>query len=325
MKNLLQEAIIDAKAVKDTAIANAKLALEESLTPFLREKFSAKLEEMDSEVEETELDLESLVNETNKKKDDDKKADKKAEDEAEISLEDMTEEDLTSFIEDVIKDMVDAGELEAGEETEIDAEMDADAEVNDADAEMDDIAGAEMDADAEAAEAEGAEIAKENNSEEEIDISELFNDISEDETEEVDVNLDELFTEAETEVKKETELEEALATINELRTSLQETNLFNIKLLYTNKIFKAKNLTEAQKLKVLGSFDKATSKKEASFIYETLMDSLKTKTPIVNESIKGMASKIIAGPINNNTKKTTIIESNQAFARMQELAFGGNK
>jgi len=58
MKNLLQEAIIDAKAVKDTAIANAKLALEESLTPFLREKFSAKLDEMDAETaEETELDL----------------------------------------------------------------------------------------------------------------------------------------------------------------------------------------------------------------------------------------------------------------------------
>jgi len=234
----------------------------------------------------------------------------------------MTEEDLTSFIEDVIKDMVDSGELEAGEESAAD-EADAEAEVNDAEAEMDNLAGAEIEADAEAAEAEGAEIAKENNSEEEIDINELFNDINEDE--EVDVNLDEIFTEANTEMSKEKELEEALATINELRTSLQETNLFNIKLLYTNKIFKAKNLTEAQKLKVLGSFDKATSKKEASFIYETLMDSLKTKTPIVNESIKGIASKIIAGPINNNTKKTTIIESNQAFARMQELAFGGNK
>lgn len=320
MKNLLQEAIIDAKAVKDTAIANAKLALEESLTPFLREKFSAKLDEMDAETaEETELDLESLVNdELDETKKDDEKKDAK-DDEEEISLEDMTEEDLTSFIEDVIKDMVDSGELEAGEESAADAE----AEVNDAEAEMDNLAGAEIEADAEAAEAEGAEIAKENNSEEEIDINELFKDINEDE--EVDVNLDEIFTEAETEVKKETELEEALATINELRTSLQETNLFNIKLLYTNKIFKAKNLTEAQKLKVLGSFDKATSKKEASFIYETLMDSLKTKTPIVNESIKGMASKIIAGPINNNTKKTTIIESNQAFARMQELAFGGNK
>ena len=48
-KDLLTEAIADAKAVKETAIANAKLALEEAFTPFLKDQLSAKLQEMDKE------------------------------------------------------------------------------------------------------------------------------------------------------------------------------------------------------------------------------------------------------------------------------------
>ena len=53
--DLLKEAIADAKAVKETAIANAKAALEEAFTPHLKSMLSAKLEEMDKEdVEEIE-------------------------------------------------------------------------------------------------------------------------------------------------------------------------------------------------------------------------------------------------------------------------------
>ena len=48
-RDLLKEAIADAKAVKETAIANAKAALEETFVPFLREKLALKLEEMDNE------------------------------------------------------------------------------------------------------------------------------------------------------------------------------------------------------------------------------------------------------------------------------------
>ena len=48
-QDLLKEAIADAKAVKEVAIANAKLALEEAFTPHLKSMLSAKLEEMDKE------------------------------------------------------------------------------------------------------------------------------------------------------------------------------------------------------------------------------------------------------------------------------------
>ena len=48
-REFLKEAIADAKAVKETAIANAKAALEESFTPHLKTILSAKLEEMEKE------------------------------------------------------------------------------------------------------------------------------------------------------------------------------------------------------------------------------------------------------------------------------------
>ena len=48
-RDLLKEAIADAKTVKETAIANAKSALEEAFSPYLKEKLAAKLSEMDNE------------------------------------------------------------------------------------------------------------------------------------------------------------------------------------------------------------------------------------------------------------------------------------
>jgi hypothetical protein len=52
MSDLLKEAIADAKAVRETALANAKMALEEAFTPHLKSMLSAKLSEEDEDVYE---------------------------------------------------------------------------------------------------------------------------------------------------------------------------------------------------------------------------------------------------------------------------------
>jgi len=329
-RDLLKEAIADAKTVKETAIANAKAALEESFGPFLREKLAAKLEEIEvaedlsltemekeeayeaeekkpmeemgyeKEVEE-EISLDELLAEISKEEelDETKKEEKLDEakeaegEEEEMSIEDMTEEDLKSFIEGVIKDMVAAGELEAaegGEGEEMEMEM-----------------GAEE------------EMPEEGESEEEVNIDELLAELDETKSEE----MEEAKKEEVEEVKKEEEMEEAkkmkadldeaYAAIETLRSELQEINLLNAKLLYTNKIFRNKSLTESQKVKVLAAFDKAKNKQEAQLIYETLLGSVATtaKSPI-KESL-GAASKALG------SVAKPIIE-NDAFARMRELA-----
>ena len=52
MSDLLKEAIADAKAVRETALQNAKMALEEAFTPRLKSMLSAKLKEDEMDDEE---------------------------------------------------------------------------------------------------------------------------------------------------------------------------------------------------------------------------------------------------------------------------------
>ena len=113
------------------------------------------------------------------------------------------------------------------------------------------------------------------------------------------------------------DLNEALEANEVLTKELNEVNLLNAKLLYTNRIFKSKNLTESQKVKVLSTFDKASNVNEVELIYETLNDTtFKSNKKSINENL-GSASRTIG------TTKTTkpIIEINDAYKRMQELAF----
>lgn len=363
-RDILKEAIADAKSIKEAAIANAKVALEEAFTPYLKEKLAAKLaeidamdeemdeakamdekmdmdemydmdetkemdeemeaeikaekesfsEEMDEEMDEAkksmdEMDLDELLreledmDETMDEVINDPKGpgahgnvaptaqndtdlneakegeEEESEEDVEIDIENMSEEDLKSFIESVIADMVEAGELEAGHEG------------------MEDEEGAE----------------EEESEEEEVSIDELMDEMNKSK------DMDEAKMKEMDEMKKD--LDEALKTIEAISAELNEVNLLNSKLLYLNKVFKAKNLTESQKVKVLAAFDKATSKKEAKLVYETVMESLNntntTKRP-VTESVRGMASKVISGAANST--KQPIIEVNAAFERMQKLA-----
>jgi hypothetical protein len=112
-------------------------------------------------------------------------------------------------------------------------------------------------------------------------------------------------------------LEEAYSAIEVLKSELNEVNILNAKLLYSNKIFKSKNLNESQKLKVLSSFDKAKNVGEVKLVFETLNEGLKKKT--TSNSIKenlGSASKGTSTP----KVKKPIVESSDVYLRMQKLA-----
>jgi hypothetical protein len=113
----------------------------------------------------------------------------------------------------------------------------------------------------------------------------------------------------------EKELDEAYSTIKALKNELNEINLLNAKLLYSNKIFKSKNLNESQKVKVLSSFDKATTVGEVKMVFETLNEGIKVNKNTIKENL-GRASKSTVTP----TAKKPIVESNDAFLRMQKLA-----
>ena len=68
MDDLLKEAIADAKAVRETALENAKIALEEAFTPRLQSMLSKKIQ---SEIEEDEMEDDEDMEERGDMMDDD--------------------------------------------------------------------------------------------------------------------------------------------------------------------------------------------------------------------------------------------------------------
>ena len=344
-RELLKEAIADAKAVKEAAIANAKAALEEAFTPHLRELLASKLESLDEsedtyeammrrkmeeEMNDTEgmngkeksleeLDLEEILAElegsleegdektmNEAKKEDDSEEESEEEEKEEKSekkgdddlVGDMTEEDLKALIMSVFDEMG----VEAGPGGEGDM----------ADLESDVMAGEEADM--------GGEETPEEL--EEIDLAELMEEIMLDEAKKRgkkdDGEKEEKKKDKEEKEMMKEELEEAYSTIKTLRSELNEVNLLNAKLLYTNKIFKAKNLTESQKVKVLSTFDRATTVKEVKLVFESLNTTISTSNNTTKAPIKesmGFASKA-SGVV----KQNQTIETDAVIARMKKLA-----
>jgi hypothetical protein len=374
-REMLKEAIAEAKTIKETAIASAKAALEEAFTPQLTAMFAERLNEMDEEegVEENyssddqDLSLEEILAELEATNEDDSEMEEEGMYEnldEDLMLEDMSDEDIEELVTSVIDDMIASGKLMAGEESEED-EMEMD--MDDIDMDMEDgeeeIENDEIEIDELLAEILGEEEEK---VEEGIlsKITSFFGSVlgdferenkdlvskfqksaktAEDKKELIDAltawgrknQIEGPYIQAARTAASEKyglglkggstttsmgtfeEAKEMEETINELKNELNEVNLLNAKLLYTNKIFKAKNLTESEKIKVLNTFDKAETVKEVKLVFETLTESFKTtnKKTAIKESL-GSASRSIAPA----TPKQPIIEVNDAFARMQRLA-----
>ena len=321
-KDLFKQAIAEAKSVREAAIANAKEALEESLTPHLKDMLAAKLQEMeDSSVEEetvNEMEDEEVgegsysEEETMEEAEHDaEEAADEAEEEEEVASEDepANDEDLSDLsvedFKDLIRDII-AQEMGGGAEdmgAEVGADLDAGAELEEP-GEGDPMAGEEGD--------------------EEIDLDELLAEldaISETEHgEEVEEGkkeedaMEEIATVNE-EAKKD--LKNALDTIETLRSELNEVNLLNSKLLYVNKIFKANNLNEAQKVNIIAAFDKAETVKEVKLVFETVNENVVTKKETTIKEHKGSASKATG---TTASKPEVISEVSSAVQRMQKLA-----
>ena len=116
------------------------------------------------------------------------------------------------------------------------------------------------------------------------------------------------------EAKKQ--LAEANKTIKALSEKMNEINLLNAKLLYMNKIFKTKALSESEKMKVVNAFDRTNSVKEVKNTYKTLSESFSSKKSHIKESM-GFASKP-AGV----APKNTIVDTDPIATRWQQLVFG---
>ena len=324
-RDLLADAIADAKAVKEVAIANAKAALEEAFTPHLKNMLAQKInemEDMDEEMDLAEVDKEKqkevkMKKEGYGKKEMDEAYDDSMEEElnldeilAELELEEGEDIEEAKDEMDEAEDMDEAEEeVEVETEEEINLEDMSEEELKDMieDVIEDMVASGELEA--------GGDPVEMTDEEEEEGGEEIEMDVEAEE----EIELEEEKVDEEKE-KMEEELAEAKEVINQLRSDLNEVNLLNSKLLYTNKIFRGKNLTENQKIKVLKAFDKAETVKGAKTIFETLNENLVAKSTKSNirESL-GMASKP-AGVAPKRPLNENVIQEDAMVSRFKKLA-----
>ena len=377
MDDLLKDAIADPNAVRETALENAKIALEEAFTPRLQSMLSKKIQsemehEDEDDVEERAHEDEDEVEERGEMRrsgdelDDDEPSEAMHDDEEDDVDEGEHEEDEvdeSQVIEidgvkyaPVVSEEEDEDEVEEGEERGDDDEVDEDLDLDeilkeleeeeDNEDEIDEIEEGEHedddkeDVDEEVDQSSGIgssdnkkgsadkssgigskgkakhesvevnEEDKEDEVDEDIDLEEIVKALSEEEDEEKEVE----------EVSKlQSELDEHRNVVKYLRSKLNEVNLLNAKLLFTNKLFRSYGLNNDQKMKVVETFDRAHNLREVKLVYSTLAESFgskQTKTEI--KESKGSASKAVAST--KSEKQEVIAEGHEMRDRFKKLA-----
>ena len=375
MDDILKEAIADAKALRATALENAKIALEEAFTPRLKNMLSQKIQsevEGEDEVEERMYDEDEVedghedVSETEHEEDVAERMHDEDEDEVEEAehMEDEAEhmededehmetetedemsdegehmEDEAEHMEDEDEHMEDEGEhMEDEDEDELDLEsvikeleeeLDTSA-VGDSENKEPSDSASDSSAIGQGPEAEGSDkdSGKENSDDEDVKEKVMEAEESEMSDEDEEIDLDEVIKALSEEEAMEDEdeddsvdemkttLKEYKDTIGFLREKLNEVNLLNAKLLFTNKLFRGFGLNNNQKLSVVEQFDRTKNLREIKLVYTTLAESFKGNgNKRVNES-KGQASKPVASTA---PKKEVLSEGAEMKNRFRKLA-----
>jgi len=312
MNDLLKEAIADAKAVRETALANAKIALEEAFTPRLQSMLSAKL----SEEEEMEMEEEEDV----------------AAAAPAPAPEPAPEEEPVAEEEDMEMEEAEDMEIEEGEYAEEPVEEEEDLELEAIIKELEDeleenlddsgIGSGDNKVDTGASKTEDpgeGDLTEEEELEEEdgedVSLDEIIRALREEEGEDtVEEGEEEEVTESE---EKEAELEEAYNVIRFLKSKINEVNLLNAKLLFSNKLFRNYSLNESQKMKVIENFDRAGNLREVKLIYSTLAEGFS-----LNKSKRQIKESYASKPAGRSTapRKQVLNEGNDLAARWKKLA-----
>jgi hypothetical protein len=389
---LLKEAIADAKAVKETALANAKIALEEAFTPRLQSILSQKMraeaemeddatEKVDEELDSTNIgsstsnpsldahtefeggSTKTTSGEPGAQVDDYKKVadineedefgmemgDEESDKDAEIAelkarlaeLEGEDSEEENPFAQDAMEGedemgMDDMGmdSMEMGSEEESEDDMDLEAIIRELEAQLGDEEGSEEEYPAEdpaMAEnlADGSEAGTDKGEDPKVVVT---NEEEEKEDEKV-IDLEEILREmqddmsgeeAEDDSEAKAELEEAYKTIKSLQRTINEVNLLNAKLLFANKLFRAHNMTNEQKVKVIETLDRTKSVREVKLVFSTLAENFKytSSTSKANKKsiTEGIASKAVKSTAPKAAAKQVIAESADFANRFKKLA-----
>lgn len=389
MGELLKEAIADAKAIRETALANARLALEEAFTPKLQSMLDAKIRnevegdegaEDDIEISDEEIPVEEPAPEAPVEEPavpaeaPPVEAPVEAPPVEEPAPEETPGEedlDLEAIIKELEDEAAEGEELELGAEDEVEVEgkiakdgpnlkkitpaapelagntVKPGVEVSkttpiteESVEEWDEhkpkhavSPGSVEEAEVNPKASAGIQYNEAKEDEEEVNIDEILRELAEEDDEE---SIDEAKKKEEEEdleealKKTKEDLEEHKKVVTFLRAKLNEVNLLNAKLLFTNKLFRAHTLNNSQKMKVIENFDRAKSLREVKLVYATIAESLsetglkKSTSTKVQKITEGLASKATAKTVIKEVKEVEDhsgdLVSPESAERLKKLA-----
>ena len=356
MSDLLKEAIADAKAVRETALANAKMALEEAFTPHLKSMLSAKLAEdeieedddvfegeHEDEEDEDEQPEEGMYGSPRREDDDDEEDPEEGmhdsprreddDDEEEVDESEIVEIDGVKYAP-IVSEEEHEDEEEEGDDDEADIDesedLDLEAVIKELEEELEESKEDEEDSVNEEEITEGPDD-EEEKVDEEIDLNEEDEEDLEEQSSSSGIGKGTGVKQPsasdeedpgkgkvhESVESMQNELNEYKEAVSFLRDKLHEVNILNAKLLYTNKLFKEYALSNDQKLKIVETFDRAQTTREIKLVYSTLAESFTGEKNVKKDVVKEFASKKSGG----TAPKTKIItEENQVAERFRKLA-----
>jgi hypothetical protein len=340
--NLLKEAIAEADAIKKMAIENAKSSLNEAFDSKIKSMMAARLEE-----EADDLDLEEEYEEGYGDKDEAKHSEEEGmEDNSEMEEEYSKDEEADeAFNLDAILAELEAGEpgegdevmeeksdeeeeempkkkkeeepAEEEEEEEPKEDMDEEIDIAALLAEMEDGEEDEMKKD----EMEEGKMEDEEDKDEVASLEEEMMSLLEKMKEKKKAKLDK--EEKMKEKPESEELQEIKRQAAELTQKVNETNLINAKLLYLNKILRKYNLSEQQKIKVIGAFDKAQTVNESKIVHESLDQAFSVKNDNIKSGLKesiGFASSAAGTSTKRVINEGVVGDVDKQVSRWQKLA-----
>ena len=303
MNDLLKSAIADAKAIKETAMQNAKATLEESILS----KVSPLLESTDEEEEKDEKEVDEKFDPSQFKK--------KSSDSSKSQMQEADNPDEEEDMEEAYNEKEEKKDDDSASLEEILKELELELQssnIGAGDNKMDNY-----DSDTEDPQGPKYFSRKDVMSALESMFSEAIGDKEGDDEEEEGEKKD---------MKQmENELKEAYEVVNQLKGMLQEVNLLNSKLLYTSKLFRNYALSENQKKDILENFEHVVTIREAKLLYSTYAKVHEGVDANKGKKSKSITESFASKPTNSTapsaaTKSNIVNESNNLRARLQELA-----
>jgi len=291
---LLNEAVADAKAIRETAVQTAIARLTETFEPTVRELITTKLSEEEDEMED-EMEMEPEAPDTDVM-DMEPEAPAQEAPEAPAPEAPAAEDPELVELEELLREL-EAEEEEEEEEMPVMDGYDVDLE------KVDEETVTEADLDEIIAELEGSGMG-EKEVEEEVELTASGEEWKNENA------------------KLKADLAEAMSVIKQQKEAISEVNLLNSKLLFLTKVTNKHKMTPNQQYKILEAFDRAQSVREVKLIYATIVENLTApaeKSPKVRNS-RNKLSEAASTPVRAIKRASKSNDSYDFAPRWKELA-----